>query len=138
MAEETDFNSKIIAEFRANGGRVGGPFAGAPLLLLHTVGAKSGQERVNPVMYQAVGDDLAVFASKAGAPTNPDWYYNLLANPQVHAEIGTETVTATARVADPQERDRIWNAQKEAYPGFADYESKTTRQIPVVILQPDQ
>ena len=97
MAAETDFNSKIIAEFRANGGRVGGPFAGAPLLLLHTLGAKTGKERVNPVMYQAVGDDLAVFASKAGAPTNPDWYHNLLANPQVHAEIGTETVAATAR-----------------------------------------
>src|ERR1700690_1277565 len=111
MTEPTDWNSKIIAEFRANGGHVGGPFAGAPLLLLHTVGAKSGQERVNPMMYQAVGDDLAVFASKAGAPTNPDWYYNLLANPQVRAEIGTETVAATARVAGPQERDRIWTAQ---------------------------
>jgi deazaflavin-dependent oxidoreductase (nitroreductase family) len=138
MTEPTDFNGKIIAEFRANGGRVGGPFAGATLLLLHTVGAKSGQERVNPMMYQAVGDDLAVFASKAGAPTNPDWYHNLLANPQVRAEIGTETVAATARVAGPQERDRIWTAQKEAYPGFADYESKTTRQIPVIILQPDR
>jgi deazaflavin-dependent oxidoreductase (nitroreductase family) len=102
------------------------------------VGAKSGQERVNPVMYRAVGDDLAVFASKAGAPSNPDWYYNLLANPQVRAEIGTETVAATARVAGPQERDRIWTAQKEAYPGFADYEKKTTRQIPVIILQPDR
>jgi deazaflavin-dependent oxidoreductase (nitroreductase family) len=138
MTEPTDFNAKIIAEFRANGGRVGGPFAGAPLLLLHTVGAKSGQERVNPVMYRAVGDDLAVFASKAGAPTNPDWYYNLLANPQVRAEIGTETVAATARVAGPQERDRIWTAHKEANPGFADYEQKTTRQIPVIILQPDR
>ncbi|MGD0373700.1 MAG: nitroreductase family deazaflavin-dependent oxidoreductase [Streptosporangiaceae bacterium] len=138
MTEPTDFNGKIIAEFRANGGQVGGPFAGAPLLLLHTVGAKSGQERVNPVMYRAVGDDLAVFASKAGAPSNPDWYYNLLANPQVRAEIGTETVAATARVAGPQERDRIWTAQKEAYPGFADYEKKTTRQIPVIILQPDR
>jgi deazaflavin-dependent oxidoreductase (nitroreductase family) len=138
MTEPTDFNAKIIAEFRANGGRVGGPFAGAPLLLLHTVGAKSGQERVNPVMYRAVGDDLAVFASKAGAPTNPDWYYNLLANPQVRAEIGTETVAATARVAGPQERDRIWTAHKEAYPGFADYERETTRQIPVIILQPDR
>ena len=138
MTEPTDFNGKIIAEFRANGGRVGGPFAGAPLLLLHTVGAKSGQERVNPVMYRVVGDDLAVFASKAGAPTNPDWYYNLLANPQVRVEIGTETVAATARVAGLQERDRIWTAHKEANPGFADYERKTTRQIPVIILQPDR
>jgi len=136
MADGTDFNSKIIAEFRANEGRVGGPFEGAPLLLLHTVGAKSGQERVNPMMYQAVGDNFAVFASKAGAPTNPDWYHNVLANPQVQAEIGTETITATARVADDAERDRIWDAQKQAYPGFADYERQTTRRIPVVILEP--
>ena len=136
MADGTDFNSKIIAEFRANEGRVGGPFEGSPLLLLHTKGAKSGQERVNPVMYQAVGDNFAVFASKAGAPTNPDWYHNLLASPQVQAEIGTETITATARVAGDAERDRLWDAQKQAYPGFADYERKTTRRIPVVILEP--
>jgi deazaflavin-dependent oxidoreductase (nitroreductase family) len=138
MADANDWNSKIIAEFRANGGRVGGPFEGAPLLILHTVGAKTGQERVNPVMYQAVGDDYAVFASKAGAPDNPDWYHNLLANPRVSAEIGTQTISATARVAGPQERDRIWTAHKEAYPGFAEYETKTTRQIPVVILQPER
>jgi deazaflavin-dependent oxidoreductase (nitroreductase family) len=136
MPEVNDWNSKIIAEFRANGGRVGGQFEGAPLLILHTVGAKSGQERVNPVMYQAVGDDFAVFASKAGAPTNPDWYHNLLANPRVRAEIGTETIELTARVADSEERKRIWAAQTHAYPGFADYERKTTRQIPVVILEP--
>jgi deazaflavin-dependent oxidoreductase (nitroreductase family) len=136
MTEATDWNSKIIAEFRANGGRVGGQFEGAPLLLLHTVGAKSGRERVNPVMYQVVGDNFAVFASKAGAPTNPDWYHNLLANPRVSAEIGTQTIEADARVADEQERDPIWTAQKRAYPGFADYETKTTRQIPVVILEP--
>ena len=111
------------------------PFA-PPMLLLHTVGAKSGQERVNPVMYRAVGDGFAVFASKAGAPTNPDWYHNLIANPRVSAEIGTQTIEADARVADEQERDRIWAAHKQAYPGFADYEQKTTRQIPVVILDP--
>jgi deazaflavin-dependent oxidoreductase (nitroreductase family) len=137
MPEVNDWNSKIIAEFRANGGRVGGQFEGAPLLILHTVGAKTGQERVNPVMYQAVGDGYAVFASKAGAPDNPDWYHNLLANPQVRAEIGTQTIEATARVAGREERDRIWTAQKAAYPGFAEYETKTTRQIPVVILHPD-
>jgi deazaflavin-dependent oxidoreductase (nitroreductase family) len=136
MSEPSDWNSKIIAEFRANGGKVGGQFEGAPLLLLHTVGAKSGQERVTPMMYQAAGDDFAVFASKAGAPTNPDWYYNLIANPQVRAEIGTETVAATARVAEGDERDQIWAAQKAAYPGFGDYERQTTRQIPVVILEP--
>ena len=136
MTEPTDWNSKIIAEFRASGGHVGGPFEGAPQLLLHTVGAKSGQERVNPVMYRAVGDSFAVFASKAGAPTNPDWYHNLLANPRVRAEIGAQTVEADARVADEQQRDPIWAAHKQAYPGFADYEQKTTRQIPVVILDP--
>ncbi len=131
-----DFNSKIIAEFRANGGKVGGPFEGAPVLLLHTVGAKTGQERVNPMMYQAVRDGFAVFASKGGAPTNPDWYFNLLAHPRVRAEIGSETAEFTARVADAQTREPIWAAQKSAYPGFADYERKTTRQIPVVILEP--
>ena len=139
MAEAEDWNSKIIAEFRANEGKVGGQFEGAPLLLLHTVGAKSGQPRVNPMMYQDIGgNNVAVFASKAGAPTNPDWYHNLLANPRVSAEIGTGTVEAVARVAEGDERERIWGAQKRTYPGFADYETKTTRQIPVVILEPVQ
>lgn len=138
MAEAQDWNSKIIAEFRANGGKVGGPFEGAPLLLLHTVGAKTGQSRVTPMMYQDIGEGVAVFASKAGAPTNPAWYHNLLANPRVSAEIGTDTVEVVARVAEGPERERIWEAQKRAYPGFADYETKTTRQIPVVILEPAQ
>ncbi|MGI5238247.1 nitroreductase family deazaflavin-dependent oxidoreductase [Dactylosporangium sp. CA-139066] len=132
----SDWNDKIIEEFRANEGKVGGPFEGAPLLLLHTVGARSGQNRVNPMMYQAVEGGYAVFASKGGAPTNPDWYHNLLANPRARAEIGTGEVDVVARVAEGDERERIWSAQKAAYPGFADYESKTTRQIPVVILQP--
>jgi deazaflavin-dependent oxidoreductase (nitroreductase family) len=131
-----DWNSKIIEEFRANDGKVGGPFEGAPLLLLHTVGAKTGQQRVNPMMYQAVPDGYAVFASKGGAPDNPDWYHNLRAHPQVSAEIGTRTVELKARVADGDEREKVWTAQKAAYPGFADYEQKTTRQIPVVILEP--
>jgi len=131
----SDWNASIIEEFRANGGQVGGQFEGAPLLLLHTRGAKTGQERVNPMMYRRVGDDLAVFASKAGAPTNPDWYHNLVADPAVTAEIGGQTLPFTARVADQEERDRIWTAQKADYPGFADYERKTTRQIPVVILE---
>ncbi|KIR64226.1 nitroreductase family deazaflavin-dependent oxidoreductase [Micromonospora haikouensis] len=132
----SDWNEKVIAEFRANGGRVGGQFAGAPLLLLHTVGARSGQARVNPMMYQEVDGGYAVFASKAGAPTNPDWYHNVLAHPRVRAEIGTETVELVARVAAGDERERIWSAQKAAYPGFADYERKTDRQIPVVVLEP--
>jgi deazaflavin-dependent oxidoreductase (nitroreductase family) len=129
-----DFNSKIIAEFRENEGKVGGPFQGAPLLLLHTTGAKSGQERVNPMMYQTIGDGFAVFASKGGAPTNPDWYHNVVANPHVKAEIGTDTIELTARVADDATRAPIWEAWKKANPGFADYEAKTSRQIPVVLL----
>jgi deazaflavin-dependent oxidoreductase (nitroreductase family) len=132
----SDWNTAIIEEFRANGGKVGGNFEGAPLLLLHTVGARTGQQRVNPMMYRKVGDNYAVFASKAGAPTNPDWYHNLVANPAVTAEIGTGTVQLQARVAGPDEREPIWSAQKAEYPGFADYESKTSRQIPVVILEP--
>ena len=136
MAEVNDWNSKIIEEFRASGGQVGGQFAGAPLLLLHTTGARSGQERVNPEMYRQVGYSNAVIASKAGAPTNPDWYHTLRANPRVKAEIGTGTVELTARVAEGEERERIWSAHKQANPGFAEYERKTTRQIPVVVLDP--
>ena len=132
----TDWNSKIIEEFRANGGKVGGQFDGAPLLLLHTTGARTGQERVNPVMYQKVDGGYAVFASKGGAPHNPDWYYNVLANPRVTAEIGTGKAELVAREAKGGERDRIWDAQKAAWPGFADYERKTTRQIPVIVLEP--
>jgi deazaflavin-dependent oxidoreductase (nitroreductase family) len=135
MPDANDFNTRIIEEFRANEGRVGGPFEGAPLLLLHTTGARSGVERVSPVMYQADGDALAVFASKAGAPDNPDWYHNLRANPAATVEVGTETVQVVAREAEGEERDRIWTRQKERFPGFADYEQKTTRQIPVVVLE---
>jgi deazaflavin-dependent oxidoreductase (nitroreductase family) len=132
----SDWNDKVIEEFRSNGGQVGGQFAGAPLLLLHTVGAKTGQPRVNPMMYKKLDGGYAVFASKGGAPTNPDWYHNLLAHPHVQAEIGTSKVDLVARVAVGDERERIWSAQKVAYPGFADYEAKTTRQIPVVVLEP--
>jgi deazaflavin-dependent oxidoreductase (nitroreductase family) len=131
-----DWNAKVVEEFRANGGRVGGQFEGAPLLLLHTTGARSGRERVNPVMYQDLGGPVAVFASKAGASTNPDWYHNLVANPDVSAEIGTETHRFRARIADEAERERIWARQKQDYPGFADYETRTDRQIPVVVLDP--
>jgi deazaflavin-dependent oxidoreductase (nitroreductase family) len=130
----SDWNDKVIAEFRANQGRVGGQFEGAPLLLLHSTGAKSRQGRVNPVMYQAVGNGFAVFASKAGADTNPDWYHNLRAHPQARIEVGTQTLDVTARVLDADEREPIWEEQKARYPGFADYESKTDRVIPVVML----
>ncbi len=131
-----DWNSKIIEEFRANGGKVGGPFEGAPVLLLHTRGARTGAERVNPMMYRSVDGGYAVFASKAGAPTNPDWYHNLVANPEVQAEIGPDTVRLIARVAADDEREPIWTAQKAEYPGFQEYELKTSRKIPVVILEP--
>lgn len=135
MADTGDFNTTIIEEFRANGGRLGGQFEGAPILLLHSTGAKSGKERVNPMMYRKVGDQMAVFASKAGAPTNPDWYHNLLAHPATTIEIGTDTVPVVARVAEGDERTEIWEKQKKDAPGFADYEKGTTRQIPVVILE---
>lgn len=132
----SDWNSQVIEEFRANGGKVGGNFAGAPMLLLHTTGAKSGLERVNPMMYQDLGDGrIAVFASKAGADTDPDWYRNLVAHPAVKAEIGTDTKAFTARTAPVDEREPIWAKQKQDYPGFAEYEAKTARVIPVVILE---
>ena len=130
-----DFNKTIIDEFRANGGKVGGQFDGTTVLLLHHTGAKSGKERVNPLAYQQVGENVAVFASKGGAPTNPDWYYNLLAHPATTVEIGTDTVPVVARVADSEERTKIWEKQKKDAPGFADYEKNTPRQIPVVILE---
>ena len=132
----SDYNQPIIDEFRANGGKVGGHFEGAPLVLLHHKGAKSGVERVNPVMYQRLSDDsIAVFASKAGAPKNPDWFHNLVAHPNTSIEIGTERRDVKARVATGDERRQIWEAQKEAWPQFADYEVKSDgREIPVVVL----
>lgn len=137
MSDSNDWNTRIIEEFRANGGKVSGQFEGAPLLLLHSTGARSGQERVHPMMYQDLGEgSVAVFASKAGAPDNPDWFHNVSANPSVEAEIGTETRRFTARVTEGDERERIWSRQKSEYPGFADYEQKTDRTIPVVVLDP--
>ena len=131
-----DWNTGIIEEFRANQGKVGGMFEGRTLLLLHHTGAKSGKVRVNPLAYRKDGEAFVVFGSKGGAPTNPDWYHNLLANPAAVVEVGTETVKVRARRADPNERERLWTAQKRDAPGFADYERRTTRQIPVVILEP--
>jgi deazaflavin-dependent oxidoreductase (nitroreductase family) len=135
MADHYDFNQTMIDEFRANGGKLGGGFAGATMLLLHSTGAKTGKERVNPLAYQAIGDDFAVFASKGGAPTNPDWYYNLRAHPKVKVEVGNETIDVTAREAVGEERDRIWTEQKRRMSGFADYEERTTRTIPVIVLE---
>jgi deazaflavin-dependent oxidoreductase (nitroreductase family) len=129
-----DFNRGIIEQFRANGGKVGPPFEGAPLLILHSTGARSGKTRLAPIVYQAVGESWAVFASKAGAPDNPDWYHNLLANPAARIEVGTETLDVTARVLEGDERSEIWEKQKELMPGFAEYEAKTDRTIPVIVL----
>ena len=136
MSEANDFNQGVIEEFRANDGVVGGPFAGFPLVLVHHTGAKSGVERVNPLVYQRLDDDsVAIFASKGGAPTNPDWFHNLVANPKTRIEIGTEQYDVTARVASGDERRRIWEAQKEAFPNFAEYETTAgDREIPVVVL----
>jgi deazaflavin-dependent oxidoreductase (nitroreductase family) len=137
MSEMKDWNTQVIEEFRTNGGTVGGNFEGAPILLLHTTGAKSGLERINPMMYQDLGDGrVAVFASKAGADSHPDWYHNVRAHPDVSAEIGTGTRSFRARTADPDERDPIWEKQKGDYPGFAGYEASTDRVIPVVLLEP--
>lgn len=131
-----NWNVKIIEEFRANEGRVGGPFEGHPLVLLHHRGAKSGTERVNPLAIQPLSDGAwAIFGSKGGADANPDWFHNLVANPDATIEIGTDTVSVKARVAKGDERERIWTRQKELMPGFASYETKTSREIPVIILE---
>lgn len=131
-----DWNTRIVEEFRVNQGRVGGAFEEAPVLLLHTTGARSGLERVNPMMYLDLDGHRYVFASKAGADTDPDWYRNLVADPAVTAEVGTETYAATAVPVTGNERDRIYAEQARRYPGFAEYEAKTSRVIPVVELRP--
>ena len=137
MADGEDFNGKVIEEFRANGGKVGGWFEGQTLLLLHHTGAKSGTERVNPLVYQQVGDSYAIFASAAGAPNDPQWFRNLVAHPDVTVEVGTGTINARARVATPQERDPIYARQREIASNFADYEkSAAPRVIPVILLDP--
>jgi deazaflavin-dependent oxidoreductase (nitroreductase family) len=129
-----DFNQKIIDEFRANEGKVGGMFEGAPVLLLTSTGAKSGQRRTTPVVYQPDGERMVIFASKAGAPENPAWYHNLRANPTATVEVGSDTVDVEAVVTEGDERQRLYEKQKELMPQFAEYEQKTTRQIPVVAL----
>jgi deazaflavin-dependent oxidoreductase (nitroreductase family) len=136
MSNPNNWNKQIIEEFRANGGKVGGPFAGRTLLLLHTTGAKSGQERVNPVAYVTDDDRLVIIASKGGAPTNPDWYYNLLAHPLVTVETGKEQFQARAEVvASEPERTRLYSKMVAMAPSFAEYQQKTTRVIPVIALK---
>jgi len=130
------WNQQVIEEFRAKGGRAGGMLEGMPLLLLHHTGAKTDTKRISPLAYQAVEGGYAIFGSKGGAPTHPDWYHNLVAHPQVTVEVGADSVVAYARVTDGEERERIWAKQKEDFPNFAEYESKTSRLIPVVVLEP--
>jgi deazaflavin-dependent oxidoreductase (nitroreductase family) len=134
MSDTDSWNQRIIDEFRANQGRVGGNFEGAPVLLLHTTGARSGAERVNPMMYLEQDGRRFVFASKAGADTHPDWYFNLVANPTVTVELGAGTYTARAVPLSGAERDGIYAEQSRRYPGFAEYQQKTSRVIPVVEL----
>jgi deazaflavin-dependent oxidoreductase (nitroreductase family) len=132
-----DFNAKIIEEFRSSEGRVGDMFEGMPLLLLHHTGAKSGKSRINPLAYQADGGRYVIFASKAGAPTNPDWYHNLKAQPNVKIEVGTDTIDVLAGEATGEERERLYRTQAERVPQFADYEKTAgERVIPVIVLTP--
>lgn len=135
MTDVNDWNRRIIDEFRGNAGRVGGRFEGRNLLLLHTTGARTGKTRVNPLAYQDLGGgDVAVFGSAGGAPRDPDWFHNVRANPQVRVELGSETYDAVARVAEGEERDRIWANQKAESSGWATYEERTSRPIPVVVI----
>jgi deazaflavin-dependent oxidoreductase (nitroreductase family) len=135
-ASPADFNAKVIEEFRANEGRVGGMFEGMPVLLLHHVGARTGTARVNPLVYLADGGDYVVFASKGGAPENPAWYWNLKADPSTRIEVGPDTLAVRAREAGGAERERLFEAQKGAQPQFGEYERKTERTIPVMVLTP--
>jgi deazaflavin-dependent oxidoreductase (nitroreductase family) len=135
MAEMNDWNRQTIETYRANGGKVGGYWEGKPLLLLTTTGAKSGQQRTTPIMYLRDGDRLLVFASKRGAPTNPDWYHNLVAHPEVTVEDGTEKYEASATVLNGEERDKFYARQAELYPQFGEYQEMTARKIPVIALE---
>jgi deazaflavin-dependent oxidoreductase (nitroreductase family) len=136
MSTPADFNAQIIDEFHANEGRVGGPFEGLTLLLLHHTGAKSGASRINPLAYQSDAGRYVIFASKAGAPSNPDWYHNLKAHPKVEIEVGADTLDVVAEELTGEERDRIYRTQAERVPQFAEYEQKAGRVIPVVALTP--
>jgi deazaflavin-dependent oxidoreductase (nitroreductase family) len=135
MSEPVDFNGGVIKEFRENEGKVGGMFEGAPMILVHHIGAKSGTERIVPLVYLTEDDRIYIFASKGGADENPAWYHNLVANPKVSVEVGAETFEVTATVIeDRAKRDEIYAKQAAAFPNFAEYETKTTRVIPVVEL----
>lgn len=130
-----EFNQKVIAEFRANGGRVGLGFEGAPMILVTHKGAKSGKEYTTPLVYSRDGDRVVIIASKGGAPDNPQWFRNLVANPDVTVEVGEEKYAARARVVEGAERDRLYRAQADMMPNFDEYAAATTRTIPVVVLE---
>ena len=130
-----NWNQHIIEEFRANGGKVGGYFEGAHMILIHHIGARSGIERINPLTYLPDGQDMVIAATKGGAPTNPDWYHNLKAHPRIQVEVGTETFTVEATEVTGEERDELWRRLVELRPGFADYETKTTRVFPMFRLR---
>jgi deazaflavin-dependent oxidoreductase (nitroreductase family) len=136
MSSISDYNQRIIDEFRAHGGRPPSWSGTSPLLLVHHRGAKSGTERVNPVAYLEDKGRYVIFASKAGAPTSPDWYHNLKAHPETTIEVGGDTLPVTATEATGEERDRLFDAQAEHSPQFAEYQQKTTRLIPVLVLTP--
>ncbi len=132
---QSDFNLNIIEEFRANGGETSGPFKGRPLLLLTTKGAKSGEERTTPLVYSRDGERVVVIASMGGAPKHPAWFHNISADPEVTVEIGTEKFAARASVPEGEERDRLYAQQAATMPAFHEYQEKTTRRIPVVVLE---
>jgi deazaflavin-dependent oxidoreductase (nitroreductase family) len=133
-----DFNANVIAEFRANEGHVGGMFEHMPILLLHHTGAKSGQSRINPVAYLEDEGRYVIIASKGGAPSHPAWYHNLKAHPSASIEVGTQMLPVTVSEATGAERDRLFGAQAQRLPQFAEYEQKTDRTIPVIVLTPTQ
>lgn len=135
MSDFKEWNTAVIDEFRANNGKVGGRFEGAPLLLLHTMGAKSGVERINPLAYTKDGERFIIIASKGGAPTHPDWYYNVLATPGVTVEVGDEHFPARATAAEEPERTRLFEQMAAVMPGFADYQRNVSRTIPVIVLE---
>lgn len=135
MSEMSEFNKRIIEEFRANRGKVGGQFANAPMLLLTTTGARSGRSYTTPLVYSKDGERIVIIASKAGAPNNPDWYHNLRAHPTVTVEVGAERFQAKAVITSGEERERLFNNHAQMLPIFNEYRKKTTRQIPVFALE---
>ncbi len=135
MVDFNEFNKGVVEEFRANGGQVGGNFAGAPMILVNHRGAKSGKEYTSPLVYTRDGDNFVIIASKGGSPADPHWFLNLVAHPDVTIEVGDETIPVRARVAEGDERTRLYDAQAAVMPNFADYAKATTREIPVVVLE---